>query len=649
MCRAAGAGTLRPMPIVYPPILAALDYPLLTTIAAGFAGAWLLGLLTHRLGLSPIVGYLLAGVLIGPHTPGFIGDVDAAQQLAEVGVILLMFGVGLHFDLKDLWAVRRLALPGAVGQSLAATLVALGLFHLLGLPAAASIVIGLAMAVASTVVLTRVLMDADALNTPPGHTAMGWLIVEDLFTVIILVLVPVASGLFIEAPQAVQAADSLASATHAAAPSARSLTDVFLALGLALLKLGVLAVLILVVGGRVVPWILVQVARVRSRELFTLTVLVVSVTIAVGSAVFFGASVALGAFLAGMVVAHSPVSQQAAADALPLRDAFAVIFFVAVGMLFDPAFLVQHPLLVLAGLVVVMIVKPLAALVIVLTLGGTVRTALTVALGLAQIGEFSFILASVAQQAGGPALMPAEGFSLLVATAIISIALNPLLFRLAAPTEAWLRARPKLWRRLNTQANRRLRAVALAGEHPVASPLSSSDDRMAIPADATSNVAPPRRALVVGYGPVGRSVDALLRTSGIRTVVLETNLDAVQEITREGREAIFGDAGNEEILTQAGITSSDFLVVTLPHSANRGPLITLARQLHPEIRILVRTRYLRERADLLQVGGGGPIAAISEEAEAAVALSRLVLADLGTAPETIDRETQRLRREFSAE
>ena len=305
------------------------NLPLLTTIAAAFAAAWVLGLVTHRLGLSPIVGYLLAGVVIGPYTPGFTGDVDLAQQLAEVGVILLMFGVGLHFHLKDLLAVKGVALPGAIAQSLVATLATVAIFHFFGWPLRSGIVLVMAMAVASTVVLLRVLMDRNMLNTSHGHVAVGWLIVEDILIVLALVLIP----LFAVDPTGT-----------AASPGSSGLATV----GWAVLKLIALVAIVLLAGSRIVPWVLTRVAKLRSAELFTLTVLVLSVTIAVGSATLFGASVALGAFLAGMVVAQSPVSHQAAADALPMRDAFAVLFFVSVGMLFDPSFLIAQPLLVVS-------------------------------------------------------------------------------------------------------------------------------------------------------------------------------------------------------------------------------------------------------------------------------------------------------------
>ncbi len=582
------------------------DLTLISTVAAAFTGAWLLGLLTQWLRLSPIVGYLLAGVVIGPYTPGFVGDVHIAQQLAEVGVILLMFGVGLHFHLKDLLAVRGVAIPGAIGQSLIATLLAVAIFSLFGMPAKTGVVLGMAMAVASTVVLMRVLMDAGELSTPRGHVAVGWLVVEDVFTVILLVLIPVLGS---------------PAAGHDAADAARGATlPLWQTLGLALLKLTALVGIVLLAGSRVVPWALVRVARLRSRELFTLTVLVFSIAIAAGSYFFFGASMALGAFLAGMVVAQSPVSHQAAADALPMRDAFAVLFFVSVGMLFDPLFVLEQPLMVAAALAIVVLAKPLAALAIVLLLGHTVRTALTVAIGLAQIGEFSFILSELARRHG---LMPDAGHNVLVAAAILSITINPLLFRSIPGVERWLRSRPRLWRLLNGEVERRIATANAEVAQAIAGPQ-----------------APGRRAIVVGYGPVGRSVRRLLDEAGLSAVVIDLNMDTVAALRREGQAAIFGDASHAEILRQAGIERASHLVVTLPHSADRTAVVATAREINPQLRILVRARYLREREVLVQVGAN---AAVFEEAEAAVALARLVLADTGMHRAAADQKINDLR------
>ena len=418
------------------------DVPLITTIAAAFAAAWVLGIFTQKLRLSPIVGYLLAGIAIGPHTPGFHGDTKLAGQLAEIGVMLLMFGVGLHFQLRDLLAVRKVAVPGAVGQSLVATIMGVVVALAFGAPIKAGLVLGMAMAVASTVVLLRVLMDNHLLDTPHGHVAVGWLIVEDLFTVVVLVLIP-----------ALGKVQTAAVAAAAGEEAARSLgVSLLIALG----KLVALVAILLLAGSKVVPWVMVQVARLRSRELFTLTVLVMAVTVAAASQYVFGASMALGAFLAGMVVGQSPVSQQAAADVLPLRDAFAVLFFASVGMLFDPAFILHEPLLVLASLAIVMIGTPLAALVIVAVIGYPARTGLVVALGLAQIGEFSFILSDLGRKHG---LVNETGHNVLVAVALVSITLNPILMRSLTRIEQLLPHLPKLWRLLNREVNRRQLAV----------------------------------------------------------------------------------------------------------------------------------------------------------------------------------------------
>lgn len=579
------------------------DLPLITTIAAGFTAAWILGLITQSLRLSPIVGYLLAGIVIGPHTPGFVGDIAIAHQLAEVGVILLMFGVGLHFHLEDLLAVKSVAIPGALGQSIIATLLSIAVFRLFGLDLETGAVIGMAMAVASTVVLMRVLMDADALNTPAGHVAVGWLLVEDVLTVIVLVLIPVLGT----------AGTSTAEAAEASSP--------LLAIGWALLKLVALVAVTIVLGARIIPWALSQVARLRSRELFTLTVMVFSVAIAAGAYALFGASMALGAFLAGMVVAQSPVSHQAAADALPLRDAFSVLFFVSVGMLFDPSFLWEQPLMMLAGMGIILIVKPLAALLIVAVLGHSVRTALTVALGLAQVGEFSFILSDLATKHG---IMPDLGHNLLVGGSILSITLNPLLFRSIDGIERWLRRRPRLWAMLNSRAERRVSLSNVA----VAEALAEHKE------------GEKRLAVVIGFGPVGRNVERLLREAGLSTVIVDMNLDTVSELNREGRSAIFGDASREAILELAGVKHASHLLLTVPQSTSRTAIISMARNLNPRLKIFVRARYLRERIDLEQVGA---TAAIFEEAEAAVALARLVLSDTGAGRELIERAVRDIR------
>ncbi len=589
------------------------DLPLISTLAAGFTVAWLLGLLTQWMRLSPIVGYLLAGILIGPYSPGFVADKKLAHELAEIGVILLMFGVGLHFHLKDLLAVRRVAIPGALGQSLLATLAAMFLFHAFGMSWSTGAVLGMAMAVASTVVLMRGLMEANSLHSPEGHVAVGWLIVEDIFTVILLVLIPVLGD---GGPQA-------------AAGAGGADDPLWWTLGVALVKLVVLVLVLLWAGSRIIPRVLVRVARLRSRELFTLTVLVFSIAVAAASYFFFGASMALGAFLAGMVVAQSPVANQAAADALPMRDAFAVLFFVSVGMLFDPSFLIQEPLMVLAALTVILVVKPLAALLIVAVLGYSVRTALTVALGLAQIGEFSFILSDLAGRHG---LLPESGHHVLVAAAILSITVNPLLFRRIPAIEAWLRSRPRLWALLNACGEKRLASIA-----------PGSGEASAV---AYANKGDGPFALLIGYGPVGRTVHRVLDEGEIPAVVIDLNMDTITALREAGKNAIFGDASNERILEEAGAGQATHLVITLPDAVQRAAIITAARNVNPEIRVVVRARYLREREELEQ---SGVTAAVYEEAEAAIALARLVLAGTGVHRDAAHLKLEEIRFQLALE
>ena len=561
------------------------DLPLLTTLAAGFAAAWVLGVLTQRIGLSPIVGYLLAGVVIGPYTPGFVGDEKIAHQLAEIGVILMMFGVGLHFKVKDLVAVRSIAIPGAIVQSLAATIVGTLIFLAFDWPWQSGMVLGMSMAVASTVVLLRVLMDKDMLTTSHGHAAVGWLLVEDIFTVLALVFVPMITiGEAIEGAQQAEGTNG----------------NILAAVALALAKFGILLVLVLFGGSKVIPWLLARIAQLRSRELFTLTVLVMSIAIAVGSAVFFGVSVALGAFLAGMVVAQSPTSHQAAADALPLRDAFAVLFFVAVGMLFDPGFVLREPLMLAAGLGIVMVIKPLSALVIVAALGYPGRTGLTVALGLAQIGEFSFILGQVALLNG---LIPIEGQHILVGTAMITITLNPLLFGSIDRIEKRVRAVPFLWKLLDGRSEKRRQQI----NQTAASRIIENTKPLAI---------------VVGYGPVGRLVDGLLLDAGFHTVIVEMNLRSVESLVKSGRTAIYGDATRPEILIEAGIRRAEYFVVTLPHTESRTDLIQIVRELNADTQIIMRARYLAE-AESLNLAE--KTIAVYEEGETGLALARRVM------------------------
>ena len=585
------------------------NLPLLTTLAAGFAAAWVLGLISQKLKLSPIVGYLLAGVVIGPYTPGFSGDVALAQQLAEIGVILVMFGVGLHFHLKDLLAVKNVAIPGAIGQSLLATIAAVLIFMAMGWTLKSGIVLGMAMAVASTVVLLRVLMDRSMLSTSHGHVAVGWLIVEDILTVLLLVLIPLFA---------------VPEITEAATSTTTSSTGSLASIGLALLKLVLMVVVIFVGGSKVVPWILTNVAKLRSSELFTLTVLVMSITIAVGSAVIFGASVALGAFLAGMVVAQSKASHQAAADALPLRHAFAVLFFVSVGMLLDPSFLIREPWLVAAGLAVVLIIKPLAAMAIVAICGYPVRTALTVALGLAQIGEFSFIVGQAALQHN---LMPEEGMQVLVASAMISITINPLLFRSMDSIEGAIKRVPWLYRLLSARHARRTAGLNAQGA-------------------ATTAASTRPLAIIAGYGPVGRVVDAMLRDAQMDTVIIDMNVDTISALAKSGRAALYGDATQPSILHEAGIERATHLIITLPGAEGLASLVLQAREMNANIQVIVRTRYPAS-GDGLRAAGATHV--IFDEGETGVALAQHVLSCRGVEPAVTTRVLSAIRKTWKME
>jgi CPA2 family monovalent cation:H+ antiporter-2 len=562
------------------------DINLITTVAFGLTAALIFGLLAKRCGLSPIVGYLLAGLAIGPHTPGFVGDVALGKQLAEIGVILLMFGVGLHFHFDDLMAVRSIAIPGALGQSVVATLGGLGIAVAAGWSWGGATVLGIAVAVASTVVLLRVLLDHGLVETSEGRVAVGWLVVEDIITVLVLVLLPALAP----AP-----GDHVAGAAQA---------SLWVTAGLAVLKLGVFGAAVALVGAHFVPWLLLRVARLRSRELFTLTVLVIAMAVATLGYLSFGASMALGAFLAGMVVAQSKVSHQAAADALPMRDAFAVLFFVSVGMLFDYREIFAEPWLVAGLLLVVLVVKPVTAMAIVLASGHSLRTGLTVAGGLAQIGEFSFILAEAANRAG---LMPAAGHHALVACAIISISLNPWLFKRLLELEPWLKKHP----RLLGLANRR---VAALGEQANRSQAGRRGQAAG--------------AVIVGYGPVGRTVARRAEEYGLVPVVVDFNIDTVLALQAEGKRALFGDGTHADILKEAGIAQAGYLVVSLPDTRASVMVVSLARQLNPGLRILARARYLADGGALEQAGVD---AVCYDEAEAATALSVVLKAHLQAA------------------
>lgn len=582
------------------------EFALLVNLSASLVLALAGGLIAQRLHLSPIVGYIAAGIALGPHAPGFVADPKMAAELAEIGVVLLMFGVGLHFNLRELLSVRRIALPGAAGQIIAATALGALLIVLSGQSWSAGVITGLAISVASTVVLVRMLMDNDLLQTTQGHIAVGWLIVEDIFTVIVLVALPAMASVMGE-PGGDQPQPVLA---------------ILAAVGKVLL-LG-----LVVVGGgrRAIPWLLRHVAGTRSRELFTLTVLALALAIATGSAVGFGVSMALGAFLAGMVVGQTEVSHQAAADALPMRDAFAVLFFVSVGMLFDPFVLIHRPWLLLGLLGIVLLVKPLTAFLIVWQLRYSVRTALTVAVALAQIGEFSFLLAD---EACRHQLFPAEERSLLVACALASIALNPFLFRLLDPAEKWLRRQPRLWRLLSQRSEARGAELNRA-----------AGDKLTAP-----NTEPqPESAVIVGFGPVGQTAVRILREFGVRPIVVDLNLDTVRRLVDAGDIAIYGDATQRGILEVAGIRQAKYLLVTVPEVLARTVVVLTATDLNPNLRVFARARYLQERAWLMEVGA---TAVVTEEGETAIGLAVLLLQEMGAEEGRISTELRRIKAEMA--
>jgi len=567
---------------------------LILTLTLGLSAALVLGYITHRLGLSPIVGYLLAGFAVGPHTPGFVANRELAEQMAEIGVILLMFGVGLHFHLEELFQVRRVAIPGAVGQSLVATLLGIVIALGFGWGWSAGLVFGLAISVASTVVLLRVLSDNNDLHTPTGHIAVGWLVVEDIFTVLVLVLLPAMFG-----------------------ENQGGIWETIQSLFWSIAKLGMMMVFTFFVGQKFIPWLLGKVAETRSRELFTLTVLVIALGIAVGSAKVFGVSMALGAFLAGMVVGRSEFSLRAASEALPMRDAFAVLFFVSVGMLFNPGFVLQSPWIVFSTLTIVLIGKPLAALVIVIWLGYPVKVAISVAVALAQIGEFSFILAAVGRELN---ILPAGATHALVIVAIISISINPLLYRAVDSMERMLKSHPKIWKKLSGWA--RLEPELLHSSEPLADVY---------------------RAVVIGYGPIGQTVSRLLDESEVEPTIIEMNRDTVQRLRSEGKKAVYGDASHREILQAAGIADAVALLITSSGMQSAPEVIRIARELNPKIRVIARTTYLREVEALRQAGANEVFAG---EGEVALSLTEFVLRELGATPEQIDREIERMRDEL---
>ncbi|EBM1943063.1 Kef family K(+) transporter [Salmonella enterica] len=517
--------------------------PLITTIVGGLVLAFILGMIANKLRISPLVGYLLAGVLAGPFTPGFVADTKLAPELAELGVILLMFGVGLHFSLKDLMAVKSIAIPGAVAQIAVATLLGMALSAVLGWSLMTGIVFGLCLSTASTVVLLRALEERQLLDSQRGQIAIGWLIVEDLVMVLTLVLLPAVAGM-------VEKGDV-------------GIASLAVDMGITIGKVVAFIAIMMLVGRRLVPWIMARSAATGSRELFTLSVLALALGIAFGAVELFDVSFALGAFFAGMVLNESELSHRAAHDTLPLRDAFAVLFFVSVGMLFDPLVLIQQPLAVLATLAIIVFGKSIAAFFLVRMFGHSPRTALTIAASLAQIGEFAFILAGLGMALN---LLPQAGQNLVLAGAILSIMLNPVLFTLLE----------KYLAKTETLEEQTLEEQTLE---------EAIEEEKQIPVDICNH------ALLVGFGRVGSLLGEKLLAAGIPLVVIETSRTRVDELRERGIRAVLGNAANEEIMNLAHLDCARWLLLTIPNGYEAGEIVASAREKSPDIEIIARAHY----------------------------------------------------------
>ena len=567
------------------------DVSLITTIAAGLGLAMVLGVAASRVRIPPIVGYLVAGIVVGPHTPGFVADMALASQLAEIGVMLLMFGVGLHLSMGDLLSVRRIAVPGAIVQIAAATLLGAMVATLWGWTPGESLVFGLCLSCASTVVLLRALEDRGVLETVNGRIAVGWLVVEDLAMVLVLVVLPAVAGLLGGKPVAGAAE-----------------TGLLAALGITLAKVAAFVALMLVVGRRVFPRLLWLVAKTGSRELFTLCVVATALGVAYGSAKLFDVSFALGAFFAGMMMRESEFSHRAADESLPLREAFSVLFFVSVGMLFDPQVLLEQPVKLLAVVAIIMVGKTLAAIALVLVFRYPLNTALTVGASLAQIGEFSFILASLGASLG---LLPPEGHTLILAGSLISIALNSAMFALVEPARGWIRERSSFARRLEER------------DDPLAQlPMSVPQSQL------TGQV------VLVGYGRVGRRIAEAMRENGVDFVVAEQNREKVERMREKGIHAVCGDASEPATLIQAHVARAAVLVIATPDAFDVRKVVETARTLNPPIEVIVRT-HSEDEARMLRRESVGVV--FMGEDELAKGMSRHLLERMGKGTRKEDR------------
>ena len=587
--------------------------PLIAIIVAGLGLAFVFGALAQKLRISPLVGYLIAGVAVGPFTPGFVADQNLANELAEIGVILLMFGVGLHFSLKDLLSVKAIAVPGAVVQIGIATLLGLGLGTLLGWNWFSGAVFGLALSTASTVVLLRSLQERRLVQTERGRIAVGWLIVEDIAMVLALVLLPVLAEIINGTP------------SGGSAPLAtRFDLGVWGVLGLTFAKLIGFLAFMLLIGRRVIPWVLHWVAHTGSRELFRLAVLAVALGVAYSAATLFGVSFALGAFFAGMILSESPLSQRAAEETLPLRDAFAVLFFVSVGMLFDPGIILRAPGPLLATLAIILIGKSMAAWMIVRAFGRSQSVALTISASLAQIGEFSFILAGLGTALG---ILPAQGRDLILAGAILSILLNPVVFALAerlAPEAPGTKPKP-------ATAPEASEPEAKAPEPEAEAP----PERDITPTSLADHI------VIVGYGRVGSLLGAGLLSQGVKLLVIEDNPDAVETAKRDGAELLVGNAADPEVLSAAAVGRAVRLFVAIPGSFEAGQVCEQARAENPALPIVARAHSDAEVAHLTKCGATLTIMGEAEIARAMLSLCQNLrdTAKPETAPDTTKPDT----------
>jgi CPA2 family monovalent cation:H+ antiporter-2 len=561
------------------------EVTLLLEIAVALVAAFVGGLIARRLGLPTIVGYLLAGIVIGPFTPGFVGDIETISQLAELGVIFLMFGVGLHFSFSDLWRVRGIAIPGALGQMMLASMLGFGLSQIWGWSAASGIVLGLSISIASTVVLLRGLMDNGLLNTPHGQAAVGWLILEDLATVLILILMP-----------------SLASASNGF-----NWQD----LGLTLVKAAAFVILVLFVGMRLIPWLLMRIAYTRSRELFILAILAIALGTALGAAEIFGVSLALGAFVAGVVVSESPLSHQVGADVLPFREAFAVLFFVSIGMLVNPTYLLDQIGAVLALTALIVIGKPIITLLQGFLFPWPARTALVVAAGLSQIGEFSFILGQAGVSLG---VLSQEQYSLILAGALLSITVNPLMFKLIGPAEKRLKRMPVLWNRLDRHG-------------PTPAPIVETIQG---------------HVVIIGHGRVGRHLTSVLTGIAVPHLVIESDARQVEELDQQGVPTLFGNAANSEVLTHAGLKRARALVVSVPDEDAAELIVAAARDLAPDLPIITRAESEEGAQQLAHLGAQHVIRPVLE---GGLEIVRHTLLQLGFPLQEIYRYTDAVRQD----